>query len=80
VTARLLDLIPGDEVTLAGRSAVFIARTDHPLYSILDLVIWRLDDGSWSHDALDPRQEVGEVTPSDLATRIGRLRSALGGA
>jgi len=75
--ARVLDLQPGDEVSLPGDSAVFIARTDHPLYIGLDLVIWRLADGSWSHDALNSRQVVGEVTPSTDVGRIDRLRTAL---
>ena len=76
---RVMDLVPGDLVLLAGRSAVFVAKTNHPLYSTLDLVIWRVDDGSWSHDALLPHQYIGEATASDLQTRIGRLRDAFHG-
>lgn len=77
--ARVMDLVPGDEITLALDSAVFVARTEHPLYVGLDLVVWRMADGSWSHDALNRHQDVGQVTPSDHVTRIGRLRSALHG-
>jgi hypothetical protein len=73
------ELLPGDEVTQAGMTAVFITETSHPLYTSLRLVIWRLADGSWSHDALDARQEVGEVTPSSHTERVHRLRVALTG-
>jgi hypothetical protein len=76
---RIDELTPGDLVTNAGVGmfAVFIARTTHPIWPQLQLVIWRLDDGSWSHDALDARQEVGEISPSNEADRSTRLRKAL---
>lgn len=75
--AAVMDLLPGDEVTLAGQKAVFVAETGHPLYFGLRLVVWRLDSGEWSHDALSPRQDVGAVTPSSADERTARLRAAL---
>jgi hypothetical protein len=79
--ARIMDLLPGDKVTLPApeglRSAVFVAQTQHPLWQRLRLVVWRLDSGEWSHDALDAAQVVGEVHPSTRAERIDRLRAAL---
>lgn len=75
---RVCDLLPGDEVHLPpDASAVFIAQTQHPLWPQLQLVIWRLADGSWSHDALDFHQQVGTRTPSSYADRMARLRTAL---
>lgn len=75
------ELRPGDKVTLPAPegpcSAVFVAETAHPLYFGLRLVIWRLDSGEWSHDALSPRQDVGAATPSSADERAGRLRAAL---
>ncbi len=80
--ATVSELSPGDLVTNAGMSAVFITRMPHPVYSTLMLVVWRLDDtqgGGYSFDALDPRQEVGERTPSTPQERADRLRTALTG-
>lgn len=74
----VMALLPGDEITILGfRSAVFVAQTEHPLYPPLRLVVWRLEDGSWSHDALDLRQDVGQLTPSTPEDREARLRAAL---
>lgn len=74
------DLVPGDLVSAFERSAVFVAQTDHPLYlHPIRLVVWKLDDGTWSHDALDYRQEVGERVPSTVDERMARLRGALHG-
>ncbi len=59
--------MPGDVAeglfVLEGRKglALFIARADHPVYRGLQLVIWRMGTGRWSHDALDPRQDVGTI-------------------
>lgn len=74
---RVRDLIPGDEVTLPPESAVYIAQCEHPIWPRLRLVIWRLRDGSWSHDALLPAQEVGTVTDTTYDERRDRLRHAL---
>jgi len=76
-TARVAHLQPGDEVTTAGMTAVFIAATKHPLWPSLQLVVWRLADGEWSHDALDARQEIGHISPSTTEERHARLRAAL---
>lgn len=75
--ATVAELAAGDLVTQAGMSAVFISRGVHPIWPALALVIWRLDNGGWSFDALDFRQEVGDVTPSDSRDRQQRLRAAL---
>lgn len=76
---KLMDLMPGDLVEMGfGRSAVLVAQTDHPLRGYpFRLAIWKLDDGSWSHDCLDHRQDVGQRKPSSVDERIERLRSAL---
>ena len=61
-----------------GGEHVFVARVEsHPLWPGLCMVIWKLADGSWSHDALDPRQDVGEPKPSTAEQRVERLRYAL---
>lgn len=71
-------LTSGDEVALAGgHSAVFVAQTQHPLWPHLRLVVWRLPDGTWSHDALSALQDVGDVSPATQQARVARLRSAL---
>lgn len=70
-------LTPGDRVHLAGMSAVFVVRTQHPLWPHLALVVWRLDTGEWSHDALDFRQDVGEPEPATPELRVANLRAAL---
>ena len=78
--ARVRELIPGDLVYLhspPGRSAVFIAETAHPLYPGLRLVVWKLGDGTWSHDALHLNQEVGEVRTTSDAERQRWLRQSL---
>jgi hypothetical protein len=43
-------------------------------------VVWRLDDGTVSLDALRPDQHVGDaLASSDSAARQARLRDALSG-
>jgi hypothetical protein len=61
VIAVVQDLLPGNTVRLGGQSAIFIGRSDHPKNPNFQLVIWKLDDGTWSLDALSDTQEVGEV-------------------
>lgn len=79
--AAVMELRPGDEVTLPAPegpcTGVFVAEAAHPLYFGLRLVVWRLDSGEWSHDALSPRQDVGAVTPSSADERAARLRAVL---
>jgi hypothetical protein len=81
--SRVVDLIPGDLVEVHGARATFVARTAHPLYAGLDLVVWRLHAGGWqpeegwSHDALSSQQDVGTVLPSTDTERTTRLRAAL---
>lgn len=68
-------LRPGDYVTIDDTSATYITQTQHPMWPNLQLVIWRMGDGSWSHDALSPQQDVGEAVVSTEAVRLQRLRS-----
>jgi hypothetical protein len=77
--ARVTDLRPGDLVTNGGDSAVHITHTEHPAWPVLQLVVWRLQDGTISLDALSPDQEVGDVTAATLAERIDRLVAAVRG-
>jgi hypothetical protein len=77
----LAHLVPGDITDLGQRSAVFIDRHQpHPFYpdGFLALATWRLDDGSYSFDALDPRQDVGEVRSTTIETRRAALAWGLG--
>jgi hypothetical protein len=78
--ATVSSLLPGDHVDLMGTGAIYVAQTDHPLYPGLRLVVWKLDSGEWSHDALSAAQYVGEIDVH--ADRAANLRAALtpGGA
>ena len=73
--ATVSSLLPGDHVELMGMGAIYVAQTDHPLYPGLRLVVWKLDSGEWSHDALSAAQYVGEVDVR--AGRDANLRAAL---
>jgi len=77
--AIVADLMPGDLVTLGPGSGVFVTSCRHPLYPMLQLVIWRLPDRSWSLDALHMQQHVGDLSPASSAERVTRLRDALAG-
>jgi hypothetical protein len=77
MTATVNSLQPGDVVQIGPERALFVAETEHPIWQQLRLVVWRLTDGSWSHDALDARQVVGQVERSSRNTRDQRLRAAL---
>lgn len=68
------ELVPGQIVTNPGGRAVFVASADHPVYLTLRLVVWRMEDLSWCHDALDAHQEVGEADHPSDEERIRRLR------
>jgi hypothetical protein len=70
-------LLPGDLVTKDFESAIYVAQTRHPLWLNLQLVIWRMEDGNWSHDALFAAQDVGEAAASTAEERTQRLRQAL---
>ncbi len=74
----LRDLTPGDVVVSGGDSATFVASMPHPIWPQIALVVWKMADGSWSHDALDWRQDVGELIPD--VDRSVALRTALLGA
>lgn len=75
----VMDLLPGQRVRLGGMSAVFIARNIHPLWPALQLVVWKLDDGTWSHDALSGEQDVGEADPSTWLSRQENLKAVFMG-
>lgn len=75
---KIYNLTPGDRVTIGTITATFIAQTQHPLWTNLQLVTWWLpEEERWSHDALAINQDVGEVTPSTPEDRKRRLREAL---
>jgi hypothetical protein len=73
------DLTPGDLIENAGQTALYVAQAEHPIWPHLRLVIWRLSDGTWSFDALDSHQEVGERLSRNEppGRRELRLRDAL---
>lgn len=71
------ELVPGFVVVLDDRSATYITQTQHPIWPQLQLVIWRLANGSFSLDALSPHQHVGDVVPSTREQREQQLRGAL---
>lgn len=77
----VIELRPGDKVEdpWSRTRHTFVAQCPHPLYAGLRLVIWRLSDGTWSHDALSAQQDVGEPIPSTDAEREDALRRALHG-
>ena len=86
VRLRVMDLEPGDRFTMRSpftrtgeQLSTFVQQCQHPIWSRLQLVIWRMDDGTWSHNALDPRQELpGTIDrPTSQSKREARLRRAL---
>jgi hypothetical protein len=72
--ATVIDLLPGDVVTQGPQQALFVASEPHPVHRELRLVIWMLDTGTWSLDALRADQEVGDVTPAPREDRWTRLQ------
>lgn len=74
---RVRDLVGGDVVDIGGRTGTFIGRSDHPKSPSLALVVWRLDDGRVSFDALSYQQVVGDVV-SDPNGWKQNLEAALG--
>lgn len=78
--ARVEHLQPGDILpgpTTMQPTATFITATPHPLFPGLQLVIWRMDDGTTSLDALAATQEVGQPRAATPETRATALRAAL---
>lgn len=77
---RVVDLRPGDVVRdfMDALGSIFVVATPHPVYPTLQLVVWRLADGTWSHDALDARQVVGNRDDIDEHERARRLRASFG--
>jgi len=84
---RVMDLHPGDKVRLPmgdePKEAIFIASVSPlPLYPQLWMVVWRIIGHTikdrFTHDALNPLQEIGEVVePRDKHSCEVRLRFAL---
>jgi hypothetical protein len=78
---KVYGLVPGmvvEDPVEPERWGVFVTSCPHPLYATLRLVIWRMADGSYSLDALDSRQDVGEPRPSSPEDRVANLRWGLG--
>lgn len=75
--ATVAALRPGDKVTREDRWAVFITCCPHPIWEGLRLVIWSMDDGTLSLDALRADQGAGEVEPIEPGARAVRLRNVL---
>jgi hypothetical protein len=73
------DLLPGDIVTLPGSevSGVFITADHHATYPGLKLVVWKLSDGTFSFDALNLDQHIGQIQPAGPEQRQEQLRRAL---
>lgn len=79
--AKVSELQPGDKVTMPGGqiSGIFISAAPHPFYLNLELVAWRLSDGSMSLDALDAEQEIGDIVQATGMQRGFHLWVALRG-
>ena len=60
---RVADLKPGQYIELAGKGATFLMMTAHPINHGMALVVWQLDDGTWSFDCLSWMQDVGGADP-----------------
>lgn len=77
--AKVKDLQAGDLVTIQGigMTGIFIARSEHPGYPGLQLVIWKLSNGAMSFDALLEEQEIGNIKPSTSQERGMRLMKIL---
>lgn len=73
------ELLSGMVFRHAGREAVVIAHAPHPDYDGFELVIWKLDDETFSFDALSPIMELpGQlVTTWSLGTPRYRGRELL---
>jgi hypothetical protein len=73
----VMDLQPGQRIHVGGMSAIFVARTRHPIWPTMQLVVWKMDDGTWSHDALSMTQDVGQPDPWTVESLLGNLKEAL---
>ena len=74
------DLVPGDIVENGPMKATFIGRHGHhPRYpnTALNLVVWVLEDGTLSFDALLSEQEVGHRYIMDPVDRLRNLEREL---
>lgn len=77
----VIHLTPGDRIPApldhGERLATYISQTRHPIWPNLQLVIWRMPDGSLCLDALSPAQDVGTVVPASAEDRARALEAAL---
>lgn len=77
---RVQELLPGDIVENGPMKATFIFRHgQHPRYpnTALNLVVWVLEDGSFSFDALLGMQEVGHRHIMEPIDRLRNLEEEL---
>lgn len=76
---RVVDLQPGQYIELAGKGATFLTVNHHPLDRGMALVVWYLDDGTWSFDSLMWNQDVGGADPAQNSKEqcFHRLRTIL---
>lgn len=73
-------LVPGDIVVdpATGKRHTFVVECVHPIWRELALVVWKMADGTWMHDALGWDQEIfGQVEESTPQQRMEALRRAL---
>lgn len=77
---KIRDLTPGAIIHQPGPSglrATFVAAIEHPLFDGLAMVIWKMEDGEWMHDALSWAQDIGEPEPQSIEVYKYNLRCAL---
>lgn len=81
---KVKDLIPGMTVSVpfTDMTAVFVGQLPHPIWTKMQMVIWREGNfhtkrGKWFHDALSPEQVVGNTWKMTEEQREKNLRWAL---
>jgi len=76
---RVRELVPGMQFQdPAGGVNTFMAQIHHPYYTTMELVIWRMEDGDVSFDALMAQQELlGKFLGGDQATWTENFRNFL---
>jgi hypothetical protein len=67
---RVIQLMPG----MVFESHTYICQQPHPLYPGLQLVVWILDNGIASFDALSPHHELGTPDLGPLGVIDDELR------
>lgn len=75
---KVRELIPGMEIVGPGSVLItFIIQQVHPIWPNFQMVVWKLHDNSYSFDALDAEQEVGECIPFTQQELNDNLKRAL---